>query len=60
VDEAILLADRVLVLTDGIISFAARVEVLSPRLRADAAFIDLRRRLLAELGVDEADEGRHG
>ncbi|MCU1454173.1 MAG: transporter related [Acidimicrobiales bacterium] len=57
VDEAILLADRALVLTDGAISLDVRVEVASPRLRRDPAFVDLRSRLLAELGVDEAAEG---
>jgi sulfonate transport system ATP-binding protein len=59
VDEAILLADRVLVLADGAIAYDARVDVASPRLRSDAAFIALRSRLLAELGVDEAAEGDH-
>ena len=59
VDEAILLADRVLVLTDGVISLDVPVDVPSPRLRGDAAFVALRSRLLAELGVDEAAEGRH-
>jgi sulfonate transport system ATP-binding protein len=53
VDEAILLADRVAVLTDGRISFDAPVDVAAPRLRADPAFDSLRSRLLAELGVDE-------
>jgi sulfonate transport system ATP-binding protein len=57
VDEAILLADRVTVLTDGRIGFDARVEVGGPRLRADPAFAALRSRLLAELGVDETAEG---
>jgi sulfonate transport system ATP-binding protein len=57
VDEAILLADRVLVLTDGVISLDRAVEVPSPRLRSDAAYLALRSRLLAELGVDEAAEG---
>jgi sulfonate transport system ATP-binding protein len=60
VDEAILLADRVLVLTDGSISLDQAVEVPSPRLRSDPQFIRLRQELLAELGVDEAAEGRHG
>jgi sulfonate transport system ATP-binding protein len=57
VDEAILLADRVLVLTDGVISMDAPVDVTSPRLRGDPEFIALRSRLLRELGVDEAEEG---
>jgi sulfonate transport system ATP-binding protein len=59
VDEAILLADRVLVLADGHIAFDCPVDVQSPRLRSDAAFVALRSRLLGELGVDEAEEGRH-
>jgi sulfonate transport system ATP-binding protein len=59
VDEAILLADRVLVLADGRIAFDTAVTVPSPRLRGDAEFASLRSRLLAELGVDETEEGRH-
>jgi sulfonate transport system ATP-binding protein len=58
VDEAILLADRVLVLTDGVISLDVSVDVPSPRLRGDRRFIDLRSRLLVELGVDETAEGQ--
>jgi sulfonate transport system ATP-binding protein len=58
VDEALLLADRVLVLTDGVISLDVPVEIPSPRLRGAAAFITLRSRLLVELGVDEAGEGQ--
>ncbi|MCU1401439.1 MAG: putative transporter ATP-binding protein [Acidimicrobiales bacterium] len=59
VDEAVLLADRVLVLTDGVISLDVTVDVSSPRLRSDPAFIALRSQLLAELGVDESAEGHH-
>jgi sulfonate transport system ATP-binding protein len=59
VDEAVLLADRVLVLTDGLISLDVGVAVASPRLRSDPHFIALRGRLLTELGVDETAEGRH-
>ncbi|MCU1457906.1 MAG: transporter related protein [Actinomycetia bacterium] len=59
VDESILLADRVLVLSDGVISLDVPVEVATPRLRSDRSFIALRSRLLAELGVDEAAEGAH-
>lgn len=58
VDEAILLADRVAVLTDGRLSLDEPVDVPNPRLRGDAAFGALRSRLLAELGVDETAEGR--
>jgi sulfonate transport system ATP-binding protein len=57
VDEALLLADRVLVLTDGTISLDLAVSLTSPRWRGDRAFVDLRSRLLAELGVDETAEG---
>ncbi|MCP2339400.1 ABC transporter ATP-binding protein [Actinomadura rupiterrae] len=56
VDEAIVLADRVLVLTDGRISLDARVDVPHPRRRHDGEFASLRARLLAELGVqDDSD-----
>ena len=53
VDEAVLLADRVLVLTDGRISLDAPVDVARPRRRDDPGFVALRSRLLAELGVAE-------
>jgi sulfonate transport system ATP-binding protein len=56
VDEAILLADRVLVLTDGRLSLDVPVGLEAPRLRSDLAFGRLRARLLAELGVDESVE----
>ncbi len=51
VDEAILLADRVIVLTDGVISLDVDVSVPKPRTRDSHEFATLRRRLLAELGV---------
>jgi sulfonate transport system ATP-binding protein len=51
VDEAILLADRVIVLTDGTISLDVAVSVPAPRVRDSHEFASLRRRLLAELGV---------
>jgi sulfonate transport system ATP-binding protein len=57
VDEAILLADRILVLTEGRLSLDLPVDVSRPRLRGAPAFARLRSRLLAELGVDEATEG---
>ncbi len=59
VDEAILLADRVLVLTNGVISLDESITVASPRRRSEIAFIELRSRLLGELGVDETAEGAH-
>jgi len=57
VDEAVLLADRILVLTDGRISLDVTVGIHAPRLRSDPRFGALRSRLLAELGVDEEAEG---
>lgn len=59
VDEAILLADRVLVLTDGLISLDLPVEMPSPRLRTNEQFGSLRSRLLRELGIDEVAAGSH-
>lgn len=53
VDEAMLLADRVVVLTDGTISLNESVDIARPRHRGGVGFIELRMRLLAELGVDE-------
>jgi sulfonate transport system ATP-binding protein len=53
VDEAILLADRVTVLVEGVITLDARVELDRPRDRSDPGFIAMRNRLLAELGVEE-------
>jgi sulfonate transport system ATP-binding protein len=51
VEEAVLLADRVLVLTDGRISLDRRVDLPRPRRVGGEAFDGLRDRLLAELGV---------
>jgi sulfonate transport system ATP-binding protein len=59
VDEALLLADRVLVLTEGRLSLDLHVDIASPRTRNDPSFIRARTRLLHELGVDELAEGRH-
>ncbi len=56
VDEAILLADRVLVLSDGHLSLDLPVGLAGPRQRGTPEFARLRARLLAELGVDEANE----
>jgi len=54
VDEALLLADRVLVLKGGALATDVPVELPRPRARAASEFVVLRRRLLAELGVVEA------
>jgi sulfonate transport system ATP-binding protein len=51
VDEALALADRVLVLADGRIGFGCRVDAPRPRDRDQPVLVHLRNRLLAELGV---------
>jgi sulfonate transport system ATP-binding protein len=51
VDEAILLADRVLVLSEGAITIDLPVRLDRPRDRGHAEFTALRTRLLVELGV---------
>lgn len=53
VDEAINLADRILVLTDGAITLDITIDVAAPRFRAHPYAVTLRARLLAELGVAE-------
>jgi sulfonate transport system ATP-binding protein len=53
VDEAILLADRVLVLADGEIALDQPVRLARPRDRGERGFLALRTRLLRELGVDQ-------
>jgi sulfonate transport system ATP-binding protein len=52
VDEAVLLADRVLVLADGRIAADIDVTLQRPRRHGDAGFVALRARLLGELGVE--------
>jgi len=52
VDEAILLADRVLVLDEGRIAIDLRVNLEKPRAREGAEFDRLRNSLLAALGLD--------
>jgi sulfonate transport system ATP-binding protein len=56
VDEAIGLADRVLVLDRGVISFVAPVTLDRPRHPGDPAFISLRQQLLAKLGVPATED----
>ncbi len=56
VDEAIVLADRVIVLDDGVVRRDVPVELTGRRSQADPEFAALRSQLLAELGVeDDAD-----
>jgi sulfonate transport system ATP-binding protein len=52
VDEALVLADRVLVLASGRIVFSGPVEVPRPRDRDNPGLTALRHRLLTELGVN--------
>jgi sulfonate transport system ATP-binding protein len=51
VDEALLLADRVMVLQDGAIAIDRPINLDRPRRHADPAFNQLRGELLASLGV---------
>jgi sulfonate transport system ATP-binding protein len=53
VDEAVLLADRAVVLADGGIQADITIDVPAPRRRTEPGFAHARRRLLAELGVDD-------
>ena len=53
VDEAIVLADRVIVLDDGVVSRDLRVDLAGRRSQADPEFAALRAQLLAELGVED-------
>ena len=55
VDEALALADRVLVLGAGRIAYSATVDVPRPRERNHSTLIELRMRLLRELGVPMGD-----
>jgi sulfonate transport system ATP-binding protein len=59
VEEALLLADRVLVLAGGHLVEDIRVPLERPRRRADTGFDALRLRLLGALGVDEDGNDRH-
>jgi sulfonate transport system ATP-binding protein len=52
VDEALLLADRVVLLRDGRIAEEFVVDVPRPRINGTPALIELRHRLLTGLGVD--------
>jgi sulfonate transport system ATP-binding protein len=55
IDEAILLSDRIVVLSQGEISADIAVDLPRPRSRGDEAAVALRTRLLAALGVGQAD-----
>ncbi|MBV8509118.1 MAG: ABC transporter ATP-binding protein [Xanthobacteraceae bacterium] len=51
VEEAVLLADRILVMHNGQIAHAMRVDLVRPRQRSSVSFVALRRQLLEWLGV---------
>jgi sulfonate transport system ATP-binding protein len=53
-DEALVLADRVLVMRDGRIASEHRLGAGARRNRCGAEFAELRRELLADLGVTES------
>lgn len=53
VDEAVTLADRILVLSDGELSLDLSVDLPVPRRRTSEQFSGLRARLLHELGVSD-------
>ncbi|MBO1901357.1 ABC transporter ATP-binding protein [Leucobacter weissii] len=52
VDEAVALADRVIVLQDGGIALDEQIDAPHPRKRSTPRFVAVRDRLLAALGVD--------
>jgi sulfonate transport system ATP-binding protein len=52
VDEALALADRILVLRDGRFAIDVRIDAPHPRDRTTPEFLEQRRVLLTELGVD--------
>jgi sulfonate transport system ATP-binding protein len=54
VEEALRLADRVLVMRDGVIAHESPVELPRPRVITEPRFVELRANLLAELGVESA------
>lgn len=55
VEEALLLADRVVVLKEGRLVVELQVPLARPREVGEAHFASLRRRLLDELGVDQSE-----
>jgi sulfonate transport system ATP-binding protein len=55
VEEAILLADRIAILDDGIVADRLEVDMARPRSRTDERFEELRVRILEDLGVSDVD-----
>ncbi|SBW17643.1 ABC transporter ATP-binding protein [Protofrankia symbiont of Coriaria ruscifolia] len=60
VEEALLLADRVLVMKDGVIAHSADITLARPRNVSDPQFVALRAELLGWLGVGHAPSGAAG
>ncbi|WP_055532748.1 ABC transporter ATP-binding protein [Streptomyces graminilatus] len=56
VEEAVLLADRVLVMDEGVIAYETTVDLDRPRDITDPRFAELRAGLLERLGVDTSAE----
>ncbi|RSO07121.1 sulfonate ABC transporter ATP-binding protein, partial [Streptomyces sp. WAC 06725] len=56
VEEALLLADRVLVMEDGVIAYGEEVRLPRPRTVGDPLFAALRAQLLDRLGVEAGEE----
>ncbi|MFC6020809.1 ABC transporter ATP-binding protein [Plantactinospora solaniradicis] len=56
VDEAVALADRVLVLDEGRITVDTAIELPAPRQHRHPRFLEYRERLLAALGVTQTEE----
>ncbi|WP_338682777.1 ABC transporter ATP-binding protein [Streptomyces acidiscabies] len=54
VEEAVLLADRVLVMDGGVIAHEQQIDLERPRKLSDPRFAELRAELLGRLGVDAA------
>ena len=59
VDEALTLADRILVLEQGRIVISVHIEAERPRDLADSAIVKIREQILLQLGVDVAKSNSH-
>ncbi|MEU5683522.1 sulfonate ABC transporter ATP-binding protein [Streptomyces venezuelae] len=57
VEEAVLLADRVLVMDDGVIAYETEIDLERPRGISDPRFGELRAELLERLGVEAPAKG---
>ncbi|WP_079036816.1 ABC transporter ATP-binding protein [Streptomyces silaceus] len=59
VEEAVLLADRVLVMDDGVIAYEKEIDLDRPRGISDPRFAELRAELLQRLGVETPESDAH-